>query len=228
MNDSELIDLVLNASVVVQAVMVLLAIMSLTVWAVAFRKIHQIRRARQVAVEFEQMFLYTPNINSLYQQVEVSSDNSQGMAIIFTEGYKEFIRLKDQGVTDTNDLLSGAQRMMKVAFSKESDRLERHLTILATVGSSAPYIGLFGTVWGVMHAFQSLGDVQHATLAAVAPGISEALIATAIGLFAAIPAVIAFNSLTSKADRLLGDYENFAEGLLTILQRQAYALDKKS
>jgi biopolymer transport protein TolQ len=117
---------------------------------------------------------------------------------------------------------------MRIAFSKEADRLENRLTLLATVGSSAPYIGLFGTVWGVMHAFQSLGDVQHATLAAVAPGISEALIATAIGLFAAIPAVIYYNRLSTQVDRLLGEYENFADGLLTILQRQAHSLNKKA
>lgn len=228
MNDSELIELVLNASVVVQAVMVLLGFMSLAVWAVAFKKVNQIRKAKSEAAEFEKSFLYSTNINSLYQQIEVAGSPAQGMSVIFAEGYKEFVRLKDQGVVDANDLVGGAQRMMKVAFSKEADRLERQLVLLATVGSSAPYIGLFGTVWGVMHAFQALGDVQHATLAAVAPGISEALIATAIGLFAAIPAVIAYNSLTNKTDRLLGDYENFAEGFLTVLQRQAHSIEKKS
>lgn len=228
MNDSELIELVLNASVVVQAVMVLLAFMSLAVWAIFFRKSHQLRKANAEAKAFEKTFLYTQNPATLYQQIESSQEDTQGKSVIFVEGFKEFLRLKNQGVDDVNDLISGSQRMMRVAFSKESERLEKHLSILATVGSSAPYIGLFGTVWGVMHAFQALGDVQHATLAAVAPGISEALIATAIGLFAAIPAVIAYNSLSHKADRLLGDYENFAEGFLTILQRQAHASDKKA
>lgn len=228
MMDKDLIELVLNASVVVQAVMVLLAIMSLAVWAVAFRKVHQISRARKEAAEFEKAFQYAQNLNSIYQQIDIHDGKTQGKAVIFTEGYKEFLRLKKQGVDDANDLISGSQRMMKVAFSKECDRIEKHLSLLATVGSSAPYIGLFGTVWGVMHAFQALGDVQHATLAAVAPGISEALIATAIGLFAAIPAVIAYNSLSNKADRLLGEYENFADGFLTVIQRQAHASDKKS
>lgn len=223
MVDSDLIELVLNASVVVQAVMVLLAVMSLAVWAIAFRKLHQMRVARRDAKEFEQTFQYSQNLTSLYQQIDASSDDTRGKAQIFTAGLQEFLRLRNQGVTDVSDLMSGTQRMMRVAFSKEAERLEKHLSLLATVGSSAPYIGLFGTVWGVMHAFQSLGDVQHATLAAVAPGISEALIATAIGLFAAIPAVIAYNSLSHKADRLLSDYENFAEGLLTTLQRQAHA-----
>jgi len=146
--------------------------------------------------------------------------------LIFADGFKEFIRLKQQGVTNSGDLINGSQRTMKIAFTKQSDKLENHLSFLATVGSSAPYIGLFGTVWGVMHAFQSLGDIQHATLAAVAPGISEALIATAIGLFAAIPAVIAYNRLSNKVARLLIEYENFSEGFLSILQRQAHSQNK--
>jgi len=132
------------------------------------------------------------------------------------------VRLKQQGVVNSNDLINGAQRAMKVAFSKQVERLENRTPFLATVGSSAPYIGLFGTVWGVMHAFSSLGDIQNATLAAVAPGISEALIATAMGLFAAIPAVIAYNRLAVKTDKVITQYENFAEGFLTIIQRQAH------
>lgn len=228
MNDSDLFELILNASLVVQAVMLLLALMSVAAWAVAFAKSYQVRKALREARKFEQRFWETSELSSLYHQVDGNRNNSSGIALIFADGFKEFVRLKQQGVVDASDLIAGSQRTMKIAFSKQADKLENHLAFLATVGSSAPYIGLFGTVWGVMHAFQSLGDVQHATLAAVAPGISEALIATAIGLFAAIPAVIAYNRLSNRVDRLLSEYENFAEGFLTILQRQAHSADKKA
>lgn len=222
MNDSDLIELVLSASPVVQAVMLILAFMSIAAWAVAFAKSYQIRKLVGQSRKFEKAFWDTQELSGLYTQVESSRDSASGVALIFADGFKEFVRLKQQGVTDSNDLIAGSERSMKIAFTRQSDRLENHLAFLATVGSSAPYIGLFGTVWGVMHAFQSLGNVQHATLAAVAPGISEALIATAIGLFAAIPAVIAYNRLSNKVDRVLSEYENFAEGFLTILQRQAH------
>ncbi|WP_028486760.1 protein TolQ [Thiomicrorhabdus chilensis] len=223
--NSELIDLVLMASPVVQAVMVILALMSIAAWSVAISKSYQVRQAGKVAKQFDQTFWQTQELTSLFNQVVQSGEKPKGMASIFEAGFREFVRLKKQGVAHTSDLMAGTQRAMKVAYSKESEQLENRLALLATVGSSAPYIGLFGTVWGVMHAFQSLGNVQNATLAAVAPGISEALIATAIGLFAAIPAVIAYNRLTNQVDRLLGEYENFAEGFLTIMQRQAHSLE---
>jgi len=226
MMNSDLIDLVLMASPVVQAVMLILAIMSIAAWAVALAKSHQIRKAQKLAQSFDQTFWNTQELTTLFNDVVRNGENERGMAKIFESGFREFVRLKKQGVVHTADLMAGTQRAMKVAFSKEADQLENRLSLLATVGSSAPYIGLFGTVWGVMHAFQSLGDVQHATLAAVAPGISEALIATAIGLFAAIPAVISYNRLSNKVDRLLSEYENFAEGFLTIMQRQAHSLEK--
>ena len=228
MNDSNLIETILHASPVVQAVMILLTGMSLASWSVALAKSAQIRKSKRIAKQFEKTFWATQDLNTLYHQVEATREQTQGLSNIFAEGFKEFINLRTQGVQDASDLIAGSQRGMRVAFSKEADRLEHRLSLLATVGSSAPYIGLFGTVWGVMHAFQSLGDVQHATLAAVAPGISEALIATAIGLFAAIPAVIYYNRLSTQVDRQLGEYENFADGLLTILQRQAHSLDKKA
>jgi len=228
MNDSDLIELILMASPVVQAVMAFLALMSLAAWSVAIAKSYQMRKALSEAKMFEKTFWETQELSGLYQQIEASRNSSTGLELIFADGFNEFVRLKQQGVIECSDLISGAQRSMKIAFSKQSDKLENHLSLLATVGSSAPYIGLFGTVWGVMHAFQSLGNVQHATLAAVAPGISEALLATAIGLFAAIPAVIAYNRLSSKAERLLSEYENFAEGFLTILQRQAHTHEKNS
>jgi len=226
MDNSELIGLMLEASAVVQAVMILLAFMSLMVWAVAFSKWYQIRMAKKAALAFITSYQESPDLTSFYRQDQISQDHGKGLSHIFLEGFKEFLRLKNQGVVDVNDLMTGTQRMMKVAFSKEADKLENRLSVLATIGSSAPYIGLFGTVWGVMHAFQGLGGMQNATLAAVAPGISEALIATALGLFAAIPAVIAYNSLSNRTDRLLGEYENFADELLSTLQRDA-SLPKK-
>ncbi len=226
MNDANLIEIMLHASPVVQAVIILLAVMSILAWTVALAKNYQLRKAAKEANDFQKKFDETNDLTQLYY--ELNESNSWGMSKLFEAGYQEFVRLKKQGVSDTADLLAGTQRAMKVAFSKEAEDLESQLPTLATVGSSAPYIGLFGTVWGVMHAFQSLGNIQHATLAAVAPGIAEALIATAIGLFAAIPAVIAFNNLSSKADKVLGQYEIFADGFLTVIQRQAHLLSKNS
>ncbi|MBD3754902.1 MAG: protein TolQ [Gammaproteobacteria bacterium] len=226
--NTELMDLILMASPVVQAVMVILAVMSIAAWAVAIAKSHQLTLAGKQAQQFEQLFWQTPELTGLFNQMTQGGQVNQGMAAIFEAGFREFVRLKKQGVANSADLIAGAQRAMKITFSKSADQLEHRLDLLATVGSSAPYIGLFGTVWGVMHAFQSLGNVQNATLAAVAPGISEALIATAIGLFAAIPAVIAYNRLSNRAERLLSEYENFAEGFLTILQRQAHALEQNN
>jgi biopolymer transport protein TolQ len=223
MNDGDLFSLLAEASLVVQAVMLLLAFMSIAAWAIAFAKSHQIKKATASAKAFEEEFWRTQELSQLYQNVERNRADASGMALMFADGFKEFAKLKQQGVEEASDLVAGCQRTMKIAFARQAEKLEHNLSWLATVGSSAPYIGLFGTVWGVMHAFQSLGNVQHATLASVAPGISEALIATAIGLFAAIPAVIFFNRLSNKVDRLLGEYENFAEGFLTILQRQAHS-----
>jgi biopolymer transport protein TolQ len=227
MNDSDLITLILHASPVVQAVMLILLFMSLAAWSVAFAKSNQLRKARRDAEIFEKNFWEPQELTNLYHHVEPLRSQRKRMSIIFAEGFKEFDRLKNQGVQDVSDLMAGTQRAMKVAFSKEAEVLEHRLSMLATIASSAPYIGLFGTVWGVMHAFQGLGDAQNATLAAVAPGISEALIATALGLFAAIPAVIAYNNMSSKAETLLTSYENFAEGFLSILQRQAHTFEQK-
>lgn len=222
MNEQSVYLLVLNASPVVQAVMGLLLLMSIAAWAVTFAKSYQIRKARNASQDFEDIFWNTQDLTQLYNQLSGNYETNKGLAAIFEAGFKEFVNLKKQGVTDANDLVAGTQRAMKISFSREIESLENHTPMLATVGSSAPYIGLFGTVWGVMHAFSALGDIQNATLAAVAPGISEALIATAIGLFAAIPAVIAYNRLTNKTERLINQYENFAEGFLTIVQRQAH------
>lgn len=225
MNEQSLYLLVLDASPVVQGVMGLLLIMSIAAWAVTFAKSYQLRRARKLREEFEETFWNTQDLTQLYNQLAGNVEENKGLAAIFEAGFKEFVNLKKQGLKDANDLVAGTQRAMKIAFSREVESLENTTPMLATVGSSAPYIGLFGTVWGVMHAFSALGDVQNATLAAVAPGISEALIATAIGLFAAIPAVIAYNRLTNKTEKLINQYENFAEGFLTIVQRQIHTED---
>lgn len=227
MDENSLLALVLNASQVVQGVMLILLLMSIFAWAVIFAKSYQLRKARIEAQEFDNLFWNTPELTQLYQIIETETKQQYGNAVIFEAGFSEFVRLKQKGVVNSNDLVSGTERAMKVAFSKQIERLENRTPFLATVGSSAPYIGLFGTVWGVMHAFSSLGDIQNATLAAVAPGISEALIATAMGLFAAIPAVIAYNRLTVKADKVITQYENFAEGLLTIIQRQAHTQESR-
>lgn len=217
-----LTHLIMSASPVVQGVMALLLVMSIMSWAIIFAKSYQLKKAKQIANEFDELFWNTPELSQLYTQVNNGEVGMTGSSLIFDAGFKEFVRLKKQGVTDAGDLVSGTQRVMKVAFTKQAELLENRIASLATVGSSAPYIGLFGTVWGVMHAFASLGDVQNATLSTVAPGISEALVATAIGLFAAIPASVAFNRLTVKAEQIITQYENFAEGFLTIIQRQAH------
>jgi len=228
MNEINILQILLQASPVVQAVIVLLLLMSILAWTIAFAKRSQIRKAAKQAEKFQERFDFTDDLTQLYYDIHQQSSQQKSMENLFEAGYQEFVRLKKQGVCDINDLLAGTQRAMKVAFSKEAERLEAQLPTLATVGSSAPYIGLFGTVWGVMHAFLSLGNIQHATLAAVAPGIAEALIATAAGLFAAIPAVIAYNHLSSQADKVLGQYEIFADGFLSVLQRQAHLLSKTS
>lgn len=218
-----MIDLFILASPIVQAVMVLLVIMSVMAWAVAFAKTYQISKANRLVKNFQKDFWESEDLTRMYEQIgQHDVQKNRGMQAIFEAGFQEFIRLKNQGVKDASYLVNSAQRTMKVAFNREVETLENRLQLLATVGSSAPYIGLFGTVIGVMHAFQGLGDSPNATLAAVAPGIAEALLATGIGLFAAIPAVIFYNRLTSQVDKLLSRYESFAEEFLTILQRQAH------
>lgn len=227
MNHS-VVDLVLMASPVVQIIMGILALMSLMSWAIGLAKSYQLRKARKAADAFEDLFWRTPELTQLYNQANANINTPNACSDIFIAGFKEFVRLKQQGVEEVSDLVSGTERAMRVAFTKHQNQTEHNLSLLATIGSSAPYIGLLGTVWGVMDAFASLGSLPNATLEAVAPGISEALIATALGLFAAIPAVIAYNRLTNKADKLLTQYENFAEGFLTIIQREAHSVNKSA
>jgi biopolymer transport protein TolQ len=214
-----IIALVLQASWVVQLVMALLLFASLASWSIIFGKRRMIRRARADAANFEDSFWTGGDLTSLYKSVEARGSNT-GMASIFEFGFREFARQRKQGVS-AEMVLDGARRAMRVAQIKETDRLDDQLATLATVGSTSPYVGLFGTVWGIMSAFSSLGNVQQATLAAVAPGIAEALVATAIGLFAAIPAVIAYNRFSDQVGRLEMRYDAFMEEFGTLLQRHA-------
>ena len=218
--DLSIIRLVLQASIPVQLVLALLAFASLMSWAIIFNKSAVIRRARREADQFETSFWSGGDLAQLYRTVE-SKGRTTGMASIFELGFREFARMRQQGSVPMDQLLDGARRSMRVGQLKEIDRLEHSLSTLATVGSTSPYVGLFGTVWGIMSAFSSLGNAQQATLAMVAPGISEALITTAIGLFAAIPAVIAFNRFADQVGRLEVRYDAFTEEFSSILQRHA-------
>ncbi len=218
--DLSIVRLVVQASTLVQVVLAILAFASLTSWAIIFQKRMVTRRARQEADQFEHSFWSGGDLAQLYRGIE-SRGGATGMASIFEFGFREFARLRQQGSVPTDQLLEGARRAMRVAQLKEIDRLEYSLATLATVGSISPYVGLFGTVWGIMSAFASLGNVQQATLSMVAPGISEALIATAAGLFAAIPAVVAFNRYADQVGRLEMRYNAFMEEFSSILQRHA-------
>jgi biopolymer transport protein TolQ len=214
------IRLIAEASVPVQIVIGILMLASLTSWAIIFRKRFVISRARRGADQFENSFWSGGDLAQLYRAIE-QRGGATGMSSIFEFGFREFARQRQQGTIAADQLLEGARRAMRVAQLKEVDRLEASLATLATVGSTSPYVGLFGTVWGIMSAFSGLGNVQQATLAMVAPGISEALIATAIGLFAAIPAVVAYNRFADQVTRLEIRYDAFTEEFSTILQRHA-------
>ncbi len=219
-SELSLLDLVLNASIVVQLVLASLVLASLISWTMIFDRSRVLKRARRAADEFEQRFWSGGDLSALYRDLEKDKNAANGLASIFRAGFKEYVRLRKGDNGDPMATLLGAERSMRVALSREMDRLDVHLPFLATVGSTSPYVGLFGTVWGIMHAFHALGNVKQATLALVAPGISEALVATAIGLFAAIPAVIAYNRYSSQVERLNNRYEEFMEEFSTLLQRQ--------
>ena len=226
-NDFSIIRIIMQASVIVQIVLALLAFASLLSWAIIFQKRMLIRRARHEAEQFENNFWSGGDLAQLYRGIEARG-GATGMSSIFEFGFREFARLRQQGSVPPDQLLDGARRAMRVAQLKEVDRLEYSLATLATVGSTSPYVGLFGTVWGIMSAFASLGNVQQATLSMVAPGISEALIATAIGLFAAIPAVVAFNRFADQVGRLEVRYDGFMEEFSSILQRHAARVPERA
>ncbi|MCU7915167.1 MAG: protein TolQ [Candidatus Thiodiazotropha sp. (ex Gloverina cf. vestifex)] len=219
--DLSITHLILNASIVVQLVIGLLVFASVMSWSMIFDRRRVLRRAGRAADDFENRFWSGGDLAELYRQLERDGDDESGMAAIFRAGFREFARLRTKGHNDPMALVQGAQRSMRVSLNREVDRLENHLSTLATVGSTSPYVGLFGTVWGIMNSFMALGNVKQATLGLVAPGIAEALIATAIGLFAAIPAVIAYNRYSNKVERLNNRYDDFVEEFATILQRQA-------
>lgn len=227
--DLSFLTLILNASLVVQLVMALLAVVSLMSWTYIFRKLFAIRNAATQTEEFERAFWSGGNLNTLYEDATSNRRRSGGktgsLERIFESGMSEFIKVKASAAAakspiDANTIVDGARRAMRAAYQREMDALESHLAFLASVGSVSPYVGLLGTVWGIMHAFRGLANVQQATLASVAPGIAEALIATAIGLFAAIPAVVAYNRYSHDIDRLSIRFESFIEEFSNILQRQ--------
>lgn len=219
--DMSLLSLITGASLPVQVVMALLLLTSLVSWWYIFIKIFSIRRAERDAVNFENAFWIGGDLNLLYEGVTAGRKKVQGLASIFEAGFKEYARLKRQTGMDANGMIEGARRAMRAAYNREMDELDSHLPFLASVGSVSPYIGLFGTVWGIMNAFRGLSNMAQATLAHVAPGIAEALIATAIGLFAAIPAVIAYNRFAAGVDRLSVRYDSFIDEFTNILQRKA-------
>jgi biopolymer transport protein TolQ len=228
-----LIDLVLHASFTVQLVMAILMAASMLSWYMIVQRAIYFRNARNEMYTFEERFWSGIDLSQLYREGNEKFADGQpllGMESIFRAGFKEFSRLAQQAEMDAEAVLEGSRRAMRVAVMREEERLERHLAFLASVGSTSPYIGLFGTVWGIMHSFRGLANSTQATLATVAPGISEALIATAMGLFAAIPAVLAFNRFASKVDVLGNRYDTFLDEFSSILYRQAFALrsrDKK-
>ena len=220
--DLSLIELVLNASVLVQLVMLVLVIASVVSWTMIFLKRTALRRAYAAANRFEDQFWSGKDLVTIYNRFNDPKREATGMELIFLSGFKEFARLRNHTGLDPQAVIAGTQRAMRVALSRELDELEVHLSFLATVGSTSPYVGLFGTVWGIMNSFRALGNVHQATLAMVAPGIAEALIATAMGLFAAIPAVVAYNRYANDVERLSNRYDTFVEEFSTILQRQAH------
>ena len=219
-NDMSFFTLIAGASLPVQGVMVILLITSLFSWWYIFIKFFTIKRAEADAENFENAFWTGGDLNKLYDGLTSGRRKPQGMGSIFEAGFKEYARHKQQGRTEISDIMEGARRAMRAAYNRELDELDAHLPFLASVGSVSPYIGLFGTVWGIMNAFRGLSSVAQATLSQVAPGIAEALVATAIGLFAAIPAVVAYNRFASSVDRLSVRYESFMEEFTNILQRR--------
>jgi biopolymer transport protein TolQ len=220
--DLDIWTLIANASVVVKVVMLLLAAVSFMSWMFIFQKWFSIRRANAQTDKFEREFWSGNDLNALYQGAVQHRHSIGSLERIFEAGFREFAKLRSgQRAADASDIVDGARRAMRATFQREMDFLERHLAFLASTGSVSPYVGLFGTVWGIMHAFRSLANVQQATLAQVAPGIAEALVATAIGLFAAIPAVVAYNRYSHDIERLANRFESFMEEFSNILHRQA-------
>lgn len=216
-------SLVANASVVVQAVMAILVLASLISWVMIFQRFFFLGSAKRALHKFEDKFWSGVDLGQLFNEVNEKHDSASGAEEIFRAGLKEYTRMTKQQNFDPDAVMAGVERSMRVALAREEEKLDAHLPFLATVGSTSPYVGLFGTVWGIMNSFRGLANVQQATLSSVAPGISEALVATAIGLFAAIPAVIAYNRFSARAENLLNNYETFADEFSSILHRRVHA-----
>jgi len=222
-----LIELILDASILVQIVMLILVLASVTSWFLIVQRVMLMRRTDDELFLFEEQFWSGIDLAQLYREGSQAVADGQlpiGAESLFRAGFKEFSRLSQQSHMDADAILEGSRRAMRVALMRETDRIEQHLPFLASVGSTSPYIGLLGTVWGIMNSFRGLANATQATLATVAPGISEALIATAMGLFAAIPAVLAYNRLAARSDALLSRYEAFVDEFSGILQRQTYTV----
>ena len=219
--DMSFLSLVMGASFAVQIVLLLLLAASFMSWSIIFTKRRLIRRTKAASDDFEASFWSGGDLNTLYRSATREQGGSIGMANLFESGFREFNRVSQQGDVSPEKVVDECRRAMRVALMREVDRLEQGLATLATIGSTSPYVGLFGTVWGIMNSFRALGNVQAATLAMVAPGIAEALVATAMGLFAAIPAVIAYNRYADKVARLEIRYDGFMEEFSSILQRHS-------
>ena len=221
--DFSIVHLLLNASWVVQLVVLLLLGVSVASWAAIFRKVLALKRVNQLNDDFERDFWSGKSLNELFSAATQNAKLAGPMERIFASGMREYQKLRERRITDSSLLMDGARRAMRASFQREMDAVESNLTLLASAGSVSPYVGLFGTVWGIMHAFTGLAALQQVTLAKVAPGIAEALVATAIGLFAAIPAVLAYNRFSRDIDRVAIKLETFIEEFSNILQRNVGA-----
>ncbi|CAM2757113.1 TolQ, involved in the tonB-independent uptake of proteins [Legionella steigerwaltii] len=215
-NQANVLMYFMQAGLVVKSVMILLAAASITSWTLIFQRAWFFNRKKQLTEAFTRRFWDSGDLSRLYADIDSNLDERHGMAAIFHAGFKEFVRARKQG----NVIIEPIQRVMQITHVKEAEKLEKHLPFFASVGSIAPYVGLFGTVWGIMTSFQALGHAQQATIAMVAPGISEALVATALGLFTAIPAVIAYNRYTTRANDLLNRFDLFQEELISLIEQQ--------
>ena len=221
--DLSIITLILHASIVVQAVMLLLMVVSIASWAAIFRKLFSLKKVKSLNEAFERNFWSGSSLNDLFTAASRNATQCGPMERIFASGMREYQKLRERRITDAGTLMDGARRAMRASFQREMDVVESNLSFLASVGSVSPYVGLFGTVWGIMHAFTGLASLQQVTLATVAPGIAEALVATAIGLFSAIPAVVAYNRFARDIDRISIQQETFIEEFSNILQRNVSA-----
>lgn len=220
--DTSFFSYFLDSSSVIKIVILMLISASLISWTFIIQRALLLKQTKAAMIKFEDTFWSGADLNKLYNDITHRKENSEGMEHIFVAGFKEFLRLRKQPAMTSPMMMEGIQRAMRIARSREMEKLEQHLSFLATVGSTSPYVGLFGTVWGIMTAFHALGSVQQATISMVAPGISEALITTAMGLFAAIPAVIGYNRFANDVERLLNQYDTFHDEFSNILSRQVH------